>query len=75
MLQMALVDHLAGMSNAEVDSIRPIALTVWTEAIQSDITGAKWKADSVVLSTGAVPVSDQLREVRDKAIQSPFRRL
>lgn len=28
MLQMALVDHLAGMSDAEVDNIRPIALTV-----------------------------------------------
>jgi len=72
MLQMALIDHLAGMSNAEVDSIRPIALTVWTEAIQSDITGAKWKADSVILSTGAVPASDQLREVRDKAIKALF---
>ena len=60
------------MSDAEVDSIRPIALTVWTEAIQSDITGAKWKADSVVLSTGAVPASDQLREVRDKAIKALF---
>ncbi|WP_228008949.1 hypothetical protein [Cyanobium sp. LEGE 06113] len=72
MLQMALVDHLAGMSDAEVDSIQPIALTVWTEAIQSDITGAKWKADSVVLSTGAVPASDQLMEVRDKAIKALF---
>ena len=72
MVQMALVDHLAGMSDAEVDSIRPIALTVWTEAIQSDITGEKWKANSVVLSTGAVPASDQLREVRDKAIKALF---
>ena len=72
MLQMALVDYFASMSDAEVDSIRPIALTVWTEAIQSDITGAKWKADSVVLSTGAVPASDQLREVRDKAIKALF---
>jgi hypothetical protein len=72
MLQMALVDHLAGMSDAEMDSIRPIALTVWTEALQSDITGAQWKADSVVLSTGAVPASDQLRTVRDKAIKALF---
>ena len=72
MLQMALVDHLAGMSNAEIDSIRPIALTVWTEAIQSDITGTKWKADSVVLSTGTVPASDQLREVRNKVIKALF---
>ena len=51
MLQMALVDHLADMSDAVADSIRPIALAVWNEAIQSDITGTRWKADSVVLST------------------------
>ena len=72
MFQMALVDYLASLNDAEVDSVRPIALTVWTEAIQSDITGEKWKADSVVLSTGAVPPSDQLREVRDKAIKALF---
>lgn len=70
--QMMLVDHLTRMSDAEVDSIRPIALTVLTEAIQSDITGTKWKADSVVFSTGALPASDQLREVRDKAIKALF---
>ena len=72
MLQMALVDHIAVMSDAEVGSIRPVALTVWTEAIQSDITDAKWKADAVVFSTGAVPVSDQLKDVRDKAIKALF---
>jgi ppGpp synthetase/RelA/SpoT-type nucleotidyltranferase len=72
MLQMVLLDHLAGMSDVELDRIRPIALTVWTEAIQSDITGTKWKADTVVLSTRAVPTSDQLREVRDKAIKALF---
>jgi len=72
MPQMELVDHLAGMSHAEVDGIRPIALAVWTEAIRSDITDSQWKADSVVLSMGAVPASDQLREVRDKAIKALF---
>lgn len=72
MLQMALVDQLDSMSETEIDSIRPIALIVWTEALQSEITGAKWKADSVVLRTGAVPASDQLREVRDKAIKALF---
>lgn len=72
MLQMALVDYLGEMSEAEVDKILAIALSVWTEAIQSDITGTTWKADSVVLSTGAVPVSDQLMGVRDKAIKALF---
>ncbi|OQW65485.1 MAG: hypothetical protein BVN29_10820 [Nitrospira sp. ST-bin5] len=72
MLQMALVDYLAKMDDAEVDNVRPIALAVWTEAIQSDITGTKWKADSVILSTGAVPASDQLMEARDKTLKALF---
>jgi ppGpp synthetase/RelA/SpoT-type nucleotidyltranferase len=72
MLQMALVNYLTQMDDAEVDSIRPIALAVWTEAIQSDITDARWKADSVTLSTGALPTSDQLKEVRDKALKALF---
>ena len=71
-LQMSLVDHLAGMRDADVDSIRPIALTVWTEALQSDITGAKWTSKSIILRTGAVPASDQLKEVRNKAITGLF---
>lgn len=72
MLQMAFADYLAGMADAEVDNIRPITLAVWTEAIQSDITGTTWKAASVVLSTGALPASDQLTEVRDKALKALF---
>jgi ppGpp synthetase/RelA/SpoT-type nucleotidyltranferase len=70
--QMALVDYLAEMDVAEVDYVRPIALAVWTEAIQSDITGTKWKADSFILSTGALPASDQLKTVRDKAVKALF---
>lgn len=72
MLQMALVEHLNGMDAAEVDRIRPIALAVWSEALQLDITGQTWKADSVILRSGAVPVSDQLMEVRDKAVMALF---
>ena len=34
MVQMELVEYLAGLGSAEVDSIRPIAITVWTEAIR-----------------------------------------
>jgi ppGpp synthetase/RelA/SpoT-type nucleotidyltranferase len=72
LIQMSLVDHLAAMGNDEVDRIRPIAIAIWTESLQSDITGSKWKADSLEIRTGALPVSDQLREVRDKAIRALF---
>lgn len=70
--QMALVDYLAGMGDTEVDNIRPIALAVWTAALQSDITGSKWKADPVVLSTGALSESGPLMEVRNKALKALF---
>jgi ppGpp synthetase/RelA/SpoT-type nucleotidyltranferase len=71
-LQMALIDHLATMSDAEVDSVRQIAIAVWKEALESDITGTKWRADSMTLSTGAVPASAELGEVRAKAISALF---
>lgn len=71
-IQIELVDYLFGMSNSKLESIRPIALTVWTETIKSELTGTKWRADSVVWSTGDVPVSDPLREVQDKAMKALF---
>jgi ppGpp synthetase/RelA/SpoT-type nucleotidyltranferase len=71
-LQISLIDHLASMNDAEVDIVRPIALTVWKEALQLDITGRKFEADSVVFSRGVVPASNQLREVRAKAVKALF---
>lgn len=71
-IQTALIGHLAEMSDVDVDGVRAIAIIVWREALQSDITGTKWRADSMTLSTGAVPPSEQLKEVRDKAIQALF---
>jgi len=69
-IQMDLIEHLAAMSASKVDSIRSLAITVWREALQAEITGEKWKADSVVLSRGAVPASDLLRKVRSRAIDA-----
>jgi ppGpp synthetase/RelA/SpoT-type nucleotidyltranferase len=71
-LQRALVEHIGSMSATATDSIRPIAIAVWAEALQSDITGTKWKADSMVMRTGALPASEQLRAVRDIAMQALF---
>jgi ppGpp synthetase/RelA/SpoT-type nucleotidyltranferase len=71
-IQSALVDLLADMDAADLDAIRPIALSVWREAIQSDITGSKWRASSVTLSSGSVPDSEQLRSVRHNAMKALF---
>jgi len=71
-VQLALVEQLAGMSPAEITAIQPIALVVWREALASDIGGTTWKADSVTISTGAVPVSEALRIIRAKALDGLF---
>ena len=71
-LQRALVEYIGGMGTTEIDGIRPIALAIWAEALQSDITGTKWKADSMLMRTGALPASEQLQAVRDMALQALF---
>lgn len=71
-IQLALVEQLAELPVTEIDAIRPVAIVVWREALESDITGTTWRADSMTLSTGAVPFSEALREVRTKALDGLF---
>jgi len=71
-VQLALVDHLAAMKTTDVTAVLDLAIAVWTECLQSDISAARWTAQSMTLETGTVPLSDALREVRDKAIAALF---
>ncbi|MGJ0425283.1 hypothetical protein [Methylocystis sp.] len=71
-LQAALLDYLASLSPDEISTIRPIAVTVYQQALEADVTGTEWSADSVVLQTGALPVSDLLKQVRARAIGALF---
>jgi hypothetical protein len=71
-LQMALLDHLGSMDHAALEGVQELVLAVWTEALQADITGVTWSADSMVLRTGALPESEAVRAVRDKAMASLF---
>jgi ppGpp synthetase/RelA/SpoT-type nucleotidyltranferase len=71
-LQEALLDHLASVSLGELDSIGTLPIIVWTETLQSDITGSTWKSDTVVLSTGSLPVSEDLKRARTKALDALF---
>lgn len=71
-VQFSLVDYLATLSNEELVAIQPIALTVWGEALQGDITGTKWTADAMTLSTGAIPASEPIRKLRASVIVKLF---
>jgi ppGpp synthetase/RelA/SpoT-type nucleotidyltranferase len=71
-LQLSLLDYLSGLGASDIDAAWEVALAVWSECLRSDISASKWTADSVILRHGAVPASDLLRAVRDKAIASLF---
>lgn len=71
-LQLALLDYLSGLDASDIDAAWEVALAVWSECLRSDISASNWTADSVILRHGAVPASDLLRAVRDKAIASLF---
>ena len=71
-VQRELVDYLAEQPEIELDAAFGIALTVWGEALRSDLTGTTWHADSVTISSGAVGASEALKEIRDGAIEALF---
>jgi len=71
-VQRELVDYLAEQPASELDAAFGIPLTVWGEALRSDLTGTTWHADSVTFSSGAVGASEALKEIRVRAIEALF---
>ncbi len=71
-VQSTLVDIVERMSAENQESVRPIIVAVWDAALNSEITGTSWKANSVALSSGSLPVSAEIRAIRDKAIAGLF---
>jgi hypothetical protein len=52
--------------------LRPLLITIWSEVLKSDLTGTSWAADSVTLSRAALPVSDEIKTLREKAMSGLF---
>jgi len=71
-VQSVLVDAATRMKADDQESIRPLIVAVLDSALNSEITGTTWKADSVALSTGSLPVSPEIKAIRDKAISGLF---
>jgi ppGpp synthetase/RelA/SpoT-type nucleotidyltranferase len=71
-VQSALVDLAAKATGDDQEAIRPLILAVFEAALNSEITGTTWKADSVSLNRGSLPVSPEIKAIRDKAINGLF---
>jgi ppGpp synthetase/RelA/SpoT-type nucleotidyltranferase len=71
-VQSVLIDAVEQMSAEDRETVRPLIVAVWESALNSEISGTTWKANSVTLSRGSVAVTPEIRAIRDKAISGLF---
>jgi len=70
--QVVLAETLAKLSKEGILEIRAIAVTVWRKLLGSELDATSWAADSVTISKGAIPASDDIKGVRRQAIDGLF---
>jgi ppGpp synthetase/RelA/SpoT-type nucleotidyltranferase len=68
-LQHLFVDRIAGLDDAALVAASPTVTTMLREALSSTVTGTSWQAESMILHTGSVAVTDDLKAVRRDALQ------
>jgi ppGpp synthetase/RelA/SpoT-type nucleotidyltranferase len=71
-VQTILADHIERMPPDDREPVRPLIVQAWNSILSSEITGATWKSDSVMLHSSAVPVSPPIIKARDRAITGLF---
>lgn len=71
-VQRTLVDILERLEAGDRAALRSLLITVWSEILESGLTGTSWTADSVTWRSGALPVSDELKAIREKAMSGLF---
>jgi ppGpp synthetase/RelA/SpoT-type nucleotidyltranferase len=68
-VQYALAEMIAGMNPEDRRILRPLVLTVWRALLVPQMRGTSSPSvDTITISTGAVPASDALATIRDRAI-------
>ena len=68
-IQLYLGDVLEKMTDAEIDEIRPLAITIWRCLLSSEVDGTIWSGDTVTISQHAIPASDNIKAMRGMAIK------
>ncbi len=67
-IQLALVDAIDGLTAEERSSFWPLLRIIWRECLGTELRGAAFSADSMTISTGAVPAIKDLRTIREKSL-------
>jgi ppGpp synthetase/RelA/SpoT-type nucleotidyltranferase len=71
-VQSSLVEASTRLKGLDRESVRSLIVAVYGAVLHSEITGTTWKASSVTMSTGSVPVSPIIKAIRDKTISGLF---
>jgi hypothetical protein len=71
-VQFMLTALIERLDAAERTAFRPLLLVAWEEFLNSELRGTSFTADAFTISAGAVPASEDLREIRSKAITGLF---
>lgn len=72
MIQSVLVDVATRMNADDQEIVHPLIVAVFDAALNSEITGTTWKADSVTLTSGSLPASPEIKAIRHRAISGLF---
>lgn len=68
-LQRLLVDHIAALEDAALVAAAASATIMLREALSSTVSGTSWQAESVILHSGSVAVTDDLKAMRRDALR------
>lgn len=71
-VQAVLADVIEKFSQDELQVLRPIILAVWRELLKSEMDSASISADVVTITSGALPVFDGIKSLRNRAIDGLF---
>jgi ppGpp synthetase/RelA/SpoT-type nucleotidyltranferase len=67
-VQVILTGVIERLDPAERANLSPLLLVAWEEFLNSELRGTSFATDAFAISTGAVPASEDLSEIRSKAI-------
>lgn len=70
--QETLANAIEKFSPAEIKALRPIILTIWRELLKPDMEASSSSYDKFTITSGALPVFDGLKTIRDRAIKGLF---
>ena len=71
-VQLALIDEIAKLAPSEMQSDSDAVVAVCGAVLEPEIDGTIWRANSVILQTGGVPVTSHIVEIREKALSILF---